>query len=88
MITEEYRNPNDEEREGEGEERKEEMGQSETIMEAEYEPPMAVIPEDEYENRFYSSFNFTLNDYDDPFLNFGRAEPIRNLEVEPKFALF
>ena len=40
-------------------------------MEAEYEPPMAVIPEDEYENRFYNSFNFTLDEFDDPFVSFG-----------------
>ena len=49
---------------------------------------MASIPEDEYENRFFMSFNFTLNDYDDPFLSFGRPEPTRNLEVEPESSLF
>lgn len=43
-----------------------------TVIEAQYDPPMAIIPEDDYENRFYSSFDFKFDEPEDPFVTLGR----------------
>lgn len=62
----------------------------ETVMQTEYEPPMAVIPEDELENRFLSSFNFMIDDpNDDPFINYGFSRSNSKIgAVDPEEFLF
>ena len=62
----------------------------ELMIQSQYEPPMGSIAEDELEHKFYSSFNYMIEDPTDPFINNGYPEssPLLTEDGSPEMFFF
>lgn len=62
----------------------------EVVIPEEIELPLPTITENEYENKFISSFNMSLDEFDDSFINFTKKESSKGggFYMEPEEVLF